>query len=66
MTPDALAKRFPFVIQTTVAWDHDTLQAHRHHIGDMSYHHTSMKNAMVMKALEGYIKEMGIRRSVVP
>ena len=69
MTPDALAKRFPFVIQTTVAWDHDTLQAHRHHIGDMSYHHTSMKNAMVMKALEGYIKEMGytaIRGAVNP
>ena len=69
MTPDALAKRFPFVIQTTVAWDHDTLQAHRHHIGDMSYHHTSMKNAMLMKALEGYIKEMGytaIRGAVNP
>ena len=43
MTPDALAKRFPFVIQATVAWDHDTLQAHRHHIGDMSYHHSSMR-----------------------
>ena len=36
MTPDELAKRFPYVIQATVAWDHDTLQAHRHHVGDMS------------------------------
>jgi hypothetical protein len=26
MTPDELAKRFPYVIQATVAWDHDTLQ----------------------------------------
>jgi len=69
MSPDKLAQRFPYVIQTTVAWDHDTLQAHRHHIGDMSYHHTSMKNAQVMKALEGYIKEMGytaIRGAVNP
>jgi reductive dehalogenase len=69
MSPDRLAKRFPYVIQTTVAWDHDTLQAHRHHIGDMSYHHTSMKNAVVMKALEGYIKDMGytaIRGAVNP
>jgi len=69
MSPDKLAQRFPYVIQTTVAWDHDTLQAHRHHIGDMSYHHTSMKNAVVMKALEGYIKEMGytaIRGAVNP
>ena len=29
MTPDELAKRFPYVIQATVAWDHDTLQAQR-------------------------------------
>ena len=69
MTPDELAKRFPFVIQLTVAWDHDTLQAHRHHVGDLSYHHTSMRAAMVMKAVEGYIKELGytaIRGAVNP
>ena len=69
MTPDELAKRFPFVIQSTVAWDHDTLQAHRHHVGDLSYHHSSMRAAMVMKALEGYIKELGytaIRGAVNP
>jgi len=69
MTPDELAKRFPFVIQATVAWDHDTLQAHRHHVGDLSYHHSSMRAAMVLKALEGYIKELGytaIRGAVNP
>jgi len=69
LTPDALAKRFPFVIQATVAWDQDTLQAHRHHVGDLSYHHSSMRAAMMMKALEGYIKEMGytaIRGAVNP
>jgi len=69
MTPDALAKRFPYVIQATVAWDHETLQAHRHHVGDMSYHTTSMRAAMVMKSLEMYVKEMGytaIRGAVNP
>jgi reductive dehalogenase len=69
MTPDELAKRFPFVIQATVAWDHDTLQAHRHHLGDLSYHHSSMRSAMMMKSLEGYIKELGytaIRGAVNP
>jgi reductive dehalogenase len=69
MTPDALAKRFPYVIQATVAWDHATLQAHRHHIGDMSYHSSSMRAAMVLKSLEGYIKELGytaIRGAVNP
>jgi reductive dehalogenase len=69
MTPDDLAKLFPFVIQATVAWDHDTLQAHRHHVGDLSYHHSSMRAAMVIKALEGYIKELGytaIRGAVNP
>lgn len=69
MSPDELAKRFPFVIQATVAWDHDTLQAHRHHIGDMSYHSSTMRNAMVTKAIEGYIKELGytaIRGAVNP
>jgi len=68
-TPDELAKRFPYVIQATVAWDYDTLQAHRHHVGDMSYHHSSMRSAMMMRALEGYIKDLGytvIRGAVNP
>lgn len=69
MSPDDLAKRFPFVIQATVAWDHATLQAHRHHVGDMSYHSSSMRASMVLKSLEGYIKELGytaIRGAVNP
>jgi reductive dehalogenase len=59
MTPEELAKRFPYVIVSTVAWDYERLQAHRHHIGDASYHVSQMKAAMVLKALEGYIREMG-------
>jgi reductive dehalogenase len=47
------------VIQTTVAWDHDTLQAHRHHIGDASYHISQMKANLILKAVEGYIRELG-------
>ncbi|MDP8924462.1 MAG: 4Fe-4S dicluster domain-containing protein [Chloroflexota bacterium] len=69
MSPDELAKRFPYVIQATVAWDHETLQAHRHHIGDMSYHSSSMRASMILKSLEGYIKELGytaIRGAVNP
>ena len=69
MSPDDLAKRFPYVIQATVAWDHDTLQAHRHHVGDLSYHSSTMRNAMVLKTIEGYIKELGytaIRGAVNP
>ena len=69
LTPDELAKRFPFVIQATVAWDHKTLQAHRHHVGDMSYHASTMQAAMILKSIEGYIKELGytaIRGAVNP
>jgi epoxyqueuosine reductase len=56
---EALARRFPYLIFVSVAWDYDTLQAHRHHIGDASYHFAAMKNARILKVLEGYIKELG-------
>ena len=59
MTPEELAQRFPYVIAATVAWDYEKLQAHRHHMGDASYHVSQMKAAMVLKSLEGYIREMG-------
>ncbi|MGE3912302.1 MAG: reductive dehalogenase domain-containing protein [Chloroflexota bacterium] len=69
MSPDELAKHFPYVIVATVAWDYKTLQAHRHHIGDMSYHSSQMRAAMMLKSLEGYIRDMGytaIRGAVNP
>ena len=59
LTPEQLARRFPYVIVSTVAWDYNLIQAHRHHIGDAAYHMTQMRAAMVNKALEGYIRELG-------
>lgn len=58
-TPEDLARKFPYIIAVTTAWDYDKLQAHRHHIGDASYHISQMKGNMILKALEGYIKELG-------
>ena len=37
-------------IVATTAWDYDTLQAHRHHIGDAVYHVSQMKANMILKA----------------
>jgi ferredoxin len=69
MTPEQLAKRFPFVIISTTAWDYKTLQAHRHILGDASYHSSGMRAALANKGLEGYIRELGytaIRGATVP
>ena len=69
MSPEELARRFPFVIFSTTAWDYKTLQAHRHIIGDASYHTSGMRAALANKALEGYIRELGytaIRGATIP
>jgi reductive dehalogenase len=58
-TPTELVEKFPYIIVATTAWDYDKLQAHRHHIGDAAYHVSQMKGVMILKALEGYIKELG-------
>src|ERR1044072_8999838 len=58
-SPEELVRRFPYIIQATTAWDYNKLPAHRHHIGDAAYHVSQMKGVMVLKALEGYIKELG-------
>ena len=58
-TPEELVRKFPYIIQATTAWDYNKLQAHRHHIGDSAYHVSQMKGVLVLKALEGYIKELG-------
>ena len=57
--PEELVSKFPYIIVATTAWDFDKLQAHRHHIGDAAYHVSQIKGHMVLKALEGYIKELG-------
>src|SRR5881296_1552705 len=58
-TPDGLVRKFPYIIVATTAWDYDKLQAHRHFIGDAAYHVSQIKGHMILKALEGYIKELG-------
>jgi len=58
-TPEQMAQQYPFIIVATTAWDYDKLQAHRHYIGDAAYHVSQMKAQMILKALEGYIKELG-------
>lgn len=68
-SPAELARKFPFVIAATVAWDYDLIQAHRHHIGDAAYHFSQMRGVMILKAIEGYVRELGytaIRGAVVP
>lgn len=57
--PEELARKFPFIIVATTAWDYDKLQAHRHFIGDAAYHVSQMKAALMLKALEGYVRELG-------
>jgi len=59
LTPEQLCQRFPYAIVVTTAWDYDKLQAHRHHIGDASYHVSQMKGNLILKAMEGYIRELG-------
>ena len=58
-TPEDLVRKFPYVIQATTVWDYNKLQAHRHQIGDAAYHVSQMKGVLMLKALEGYIKELG-------
>ncbi len=58
-TPQELVRKFPYIIVATTAWDYDKLQAHRHFIGDAAYHVSQMKGVTILKALEGYVKELG-------
>jgi reductive dehalogenase len=57
--PEELAKKYPYLIFVTTAWDYDKIQAHRHHVGDAAYHVSQMKGNLILRALEGYIKELG-------
>jgi reductive dehalogenase len=69
LTPAELVKKFPYVIVATTAWDYNKLQAHRHFIGDAAYHVSQIKANLILKALEGYVKELGytaLRGVVIP
>jgi reductive dehalogenase len=59
LTPAELARKFPYIIVATTAWDYNKLQAHRHFIGDAAYHVSQIKANLIVKALEGYVKELG-------
>jgi reductive dehalogenase len=59
LPPAELVKRFPYIIVATTAWDYNKLQAHRHFIGDAAYHVSQIKANLILKALEGYVKELG-------
>ena len=58
-SPEELVGKFPYILVATTAWDYDKLQAHRHSIGDAAYHVSQIKGHMILKALEGYVKELG-------
>jgi reductive dehalogenase len=58
-TPEELCRKYPYLVFATTAWDYEKVQAHRHHIGDAAYHFSQMKANLVLKSLEGYIKELG-------
>lgn len=58
-SPADLCEKYPYLIVLSTAWDYDTLQAHRHHIGDASYHFSQIRSNMLLRALEGYIRELG-------
>jgi reductive dehalogenase len=58
-TPEDLARQFPNIVVITTAWDYEKIQAHRHHIGDAAYHVSQMRAQVVLKAMEGYIRELG-------
>jgi reductive dehalogenase len=57
--PEALAKRLPYLICGTLAWDYELTMAHRHHIGDAAYDFPGQRTALILMQLEGYIKELG-------
>ncbi len=59
LPPAELVRRFPYIIVATTAWDYEKIQAHRHHIGDAAYHVSQMRANLILKCLEGYVRELG-------
>jgi epoxyqueuosine reductase QueG len=57
--PTERAERFPFAISAGVAWNYDMGKAHRHRIGDATYHFALDEAQIVMVNLAAYIRELG-------
>src|ERR1700730_10735221 len=58
-SPEAIAKPFPFAIVACVSWDYDMGRAHRHRIGDTTYHFSQQEAHLLYQTLAGYIRELG-------
>lgn len=56
---EELARRFPYFIAGSVAWDYNLTKAHRHHIGDAAYDFTGQQTNLIFTAIEGHIRELG-------
>ena len=56
---EELCRKFPYLIVLPVAWDYEMMQAHRHHIGDASYHLSTQQIHGVIGSMIGYIQELG-------
>jgi ferredoxin len=54
-----LAKKYPYAICLSTAWDYNLIQAHRHHIGDHAYHFSQSKLQLVYANIASYIRELG-------
>jgi len=56
---EELCRKFPYLIVLPVAWNYEMSQAHRHHIGDASYHLSTQQIHSVIGSMIGYIQELG-------
>ena len=57
--PDDMATKYPYAICLSTVWDYNMVQAHRHHIGDHSYHFSQSRLQLIYANLAAYIREMG-------
>ena len=58
-SPEDIARRFPYAVCFLLAWDYDMVRAHRHPIGDTTYHFGQQEAAIIQNNLAGYIRELG-------
>ena len=59
LSPEIIAKTFPYAIVACVAWDYKMGKAHRHRIGDAAYHFSQQEAHLLYQSLAGYIRELG-------
>lgn len=53
------AEKYPYAICLSTVWDYNMVQAHRHHIGDHSYHFSQARLQLIYANLAAYIRELG-------